>query len=204
MATNVCDNLIKQNIAKNCLEPMIQGVERTAYIINRKDVDFGNVEFVEGTTNQISALPLLAGKKAYSIEQYGSTPYSGSSIAIAPSSQGGQATNTISLVVPSNSPAMYENVIDPLFDGEFLVIFENKAKGLRDEQYPAGGAFQIFGYWQGLTLAESTKEFYNDDTLGGFPITLVENKAPKSAMFLNAGSYEDTKALIQSLLVAAQ
>lgn len=201
---NVCDSLIKQNIAKNCLEPMIQGVERTAYIINRKDVDFGNVAFVEGYTNQISALPLLKGKKAYTIEQYGATPYSGSSIAIAPSSQGGQATNTVSFVVPSNSPAMHENVIDPLFDGEFIVILENKAKGLRDEQNPGGSAFQIFGYWQGLTLSESTKEFYNDDTLGGFPVTLVENKAPKSAMFLNAGTYEATKAMVESLLVATE
>jgi hypothetical protein len=204
MANNVCDSLIKQNIAKNCLEPMIQGVERTAYIINRKDVDFGNVEFVEGFTNQISALPLLKGKKAYTIEQYGATPYSGSSIAIAPSSQGGQATSTISFVVPSNAPAMYENVIDPLFDGEFIVILENKAKGLRDEQNPGASAFQVFGYWQGLTLAESTKELYNDDTLGGFPVTLVEQKAPKSAMFLNAGSYEATKAMVESLLVVAE
>jgi hypothetical protein len=183
---------------------MIQGVERTAYIINRKDVDFGNVEFVEGFTNQISALPLLKGKKAYTIEQYGATPYSGSSIAIAPSSQGGQATSTISFVVPSNAPAMYENVIDPLFDGEFIVILENKAKGLRDEQNPGASAFQVFGYWQGLTLAESTKELYNDETLGGFPVTLVEQKAPKSAMFLNAGSYEATKAMVESLLVVAE
>lgn len=204
MANNVCDSLIKQNIAKNCLEPMIQGVERTAYIINRKDIDFGNVSFVEGFTNQISALPLLQGKKAYTIEQYGATPYSGSSIAIAPSSQGGQATSTISFVVPSNSPAMHENVIDPLFDGEFVVILENKAKGLRDEQNPGASAFQVFGYWQGLTLAESTKELYNDETLGGFPVTLVEQKAPKSAMFLNAGSYEATKAMVESLLVVAE
>lgn len=204
MANNVCDSLIKQNIAKNCLEPMIQGVERTAYIINRKDVDFGNVEFVEGFTNQISALPLLKGKKAYTIEQYGATPYSGSSIAIAPSSQGGQATSTIAFVVPSNAPAMYENVIDPLLDGEFIVILENKAKGLRDEQNPGASAFQVFGYWQGLTLAESTKELYNDETLGGFPVTLVEQKAPKSAMFLNAGTYEATKAMVESLLVVAE
>ena len=204
MANNVCDSLIKQNIAKNCLEPMIQGVERIAYIINRKDVDFGNVEFVEGYTNQISALPLLKGKKAYTIEQYGATPYSGSSIAIAPSSQGGQATNTISFVVPGNSPALHENVIDPLFDGEFIVILENKAKGLRDAENPGGSAFQVFGYWQGLTLAESTKELYNDETLGGFPVTLTEQKAPKSAMFLNAGTYESTKAMVQSLLVATE
>jgi hypothetical protein len=55
-----------------------------------------------------------------------------------------------------------------------------------------------------LTLAESTKELYNDDTLGGFPVTLVEQKAPKSAMFLNAGSYEATKAMVESLLVVAE
>jgi hypothetical protein len=99
---------------------------------------------------------------------------------------------------------MYENVIDPLFDGEFIVILENKAKGLRDEQNPGASAFQVFGYWQGLTLAESTKELYNDETLGGFPVTLVEQKAPKSAMFLNAGSYEATKAMVESLLVVAE
>lgn len=197
MATITCDSLISQNIAKDCANPMVQGVERKGWIINRKDVDFANVEFVEGSTNQVSALPLLTGKKAYTIEQYGTTPFTGSSTVLTPGTYGGSVTNNISFVVPNNSPAVAENILDAFLDGEFIVILENKQKGLQSDN--GASAFQIFGYWQGLTLAESTRELYSDETRGGYPISLTETNAPKSAMFLNAGTYEATRTLLNTM-----
>ena len=42
-----CDSFIKARIEKNCAEPITQGVERTAWIGNRAQLDIANLEFVE-------------------------------------------------------------------------------------------------------------------------------------------------------------
>lgn len=199
-----CDNLIKQNIAKNCDEPIVQGAERTAYIINKADIDYSNVTFVTNSSNQISALPLKSGKKAYTVKQNGKQPFNGTKTTLESATQGGVATNEIALVIPDNSPSISENVIDPMLDGEFVVIIENKHKNLRADGAAAGAsAFQIFGFWQGLTLKEGSRELYNDDTLSGWAITLEETKVAQSALFLNAGSLTATQTLVQTLLVVA-
>ena len=43
-----CDSFIKAKIEKNCAEPIARGVERTAWIGNRAQLDIANLEFVEG------------------------------------------------------------------------------------------------------------------------------------------------------------
>ena len=159
-----CDSFIKAKIEKNCAEPIARGVERTAWIGNRAQLDIANLEFVEGSTNQVLNLPLL--------------------------------------IVPDNSPAVCENIIDPLLDGEFFVIWQNRHKNLRatNEAERGASAYQIAGLFNGLTLSAGSCEKYSDDTLSGWAITLKEEKAPRSAMFLNAGSLAATEALIKTML----
>lgn len=202
MAT--CDNLIKRAIEKNCAEPIVQGVERLGIIINRADVDFANVTFVAEKTNEISAFPLKTGKRGYAVNQYGKTPFNGLKTTLGVGNLGGYADNEIPFIIPDNSPAVCADIIDALLDGEFVMIVENKHKNLKDTDAAGSSAFQIFGFWNGLTLKEGTREPYNDDTMSGWSATLEELKCPKSAMFLNAGSYASTKALFDSLLVVAE
>mgnify|MGYP000799878554 FL=1 len=66
-----CDSFIKAKIEKNCAEPIARGVERTAWIGNRAQLDIANLEFVEGSTNQVLNLPLIKGAQLYPIVQYG-------------------------------------------------------------------------------------------------------------------------------------
>ena len=54
-----CDSFIKAKIEKNCAEPIARGVERTAWIGNRAQLDIANLEFVEGSTNQVLNLILI-------------------------------------------------------------------------------------------------------------------------------------------------
>lgn len=198
-----CDNLIKREIAKKCDDPIVQGVERLGIIINRADVDFANVTFVSGKTNEISAFPLKTGKKGYPVYQYGKTPFNGLKTTLGVGNLGGYADNEIPFVIPDNSPAVCADIVDPLLDGEFIMIVENKHKNLKDSDNAGASAFQIFGFWNGLTLKEGTREAYNDDTMSGWSATLEELKCPKSALFLNAGTYAASKALFDSLLVVA-
>ena len=72
-----CDSFIKAKIEKNCAEPIARGVERTAWIGNRAQLDIANLEFVEGSTNQVLNLPLIKGAQLYPIVQYGTKPFEG-------------------------------------------------------------------------------------------------------------------------------
>ncbi len=204
MANVTCDALISMGIEKNCTDPFVQGVERKAYIYNRADIDYSLLEYMEGSPNVVTSLPLKAGKVGYVLAQYGNTPFTGSSTVLSPGTQGGRVTNNISLVIPGNSPAIAKGILDPMLDGEFVVVLENKYKSLQDDANPGISAYQVFGLQQGLVLAESTREFYSDDNLGGWPISLTEANAPKSAIFLYAGSLADTTALLEATLTAAQ
>ena len=59
-------------------------------------------------------------------------------------------------------------------------------------------------YKRQLTLSAGSCEKYSDDTLSGWAITLKEEKAPRSAMFLNAGSLAATEALIKTMLTPSE
>ena len=156
---STCDNFIKKAIERNCDEPFVPGLELVGYIGNRAQIDFANVEFVQGSKNEISALPLVAGAKIFPVYQTGKKP-----------------------------------------DGEFFFIQENRAKHLKDATNAGNSAFEIKGFYQGLTLAEGSLDPYSDDANGGWSVALEEEKSPTSGLFLNAGSYSATKTLINTLV----
>lgn len=197
-----CDSFIKANIERNCQDPLIRGLEREAYIINRSQIDFGKVEFVEGSNNQISALPLKSGARAYRIFQTGTQPFGSTAktIEAGTATLGATVTTAFHFIVPDNSPAVCENIIDPLLDGEFVIIWQNKHKNLRDASAPGSSAYEIAGFYQGLVISEGSREPYSEETDGGWAVTLQEAKAPRSALFLNAGTLAATEALIQTML----
>lgn len=200
MATT-CDFLIAQGIERDCLDPMVQGVEADGIIINRADIDFANVEFDEDNPNIISALPLLSGKVGYTVYQAGSQPFSGSAKTIeAPTATlDGMVTSAVAMKIPNNSPDVSANIIDKMLGGEFVVILKNKHKNLRSTS-SGFSAYEIYGFYNGLRLSEGGRELYSDDTNGGWTVTLTETKAPKSALFLYAGSLSATDALVNTLL----
>jgi len=195
-----CDNLIKQAIERNCADPHVPGLELVGWIINRSQIDFANVTFKNGSTNEISALPLETGAYAYPVYQSGKKPFNGTKKTLNTSDLGGYVTNRVQFIILENSPEVSANIVDPILDGEFVFIAENRAKKLKDATNPGGAAFEVFGFWQGLRLAEGSLDPYSDDANGGWSVALEEEKSPKSGMFLNAGSYSATKTLIATLV----
>ena len=195
-----CDNFIKKAIERNCDEPFVGGLELVGYIGNRAQIDFANVEFKAGSKNEVSAFPLIAGAKIFPVYQTGKRPFTGSSKTLTSSDLGGYVTNRVQFIILDNSPEVSANIIDPILDGEFFFIHENRAKHLKDENNAGNSAFEIKGFYQGLNLAEGSLDPYSDDTNGGWSIALEEEKAPTSGLFLNAGSYSATKTLISTLV----
>ena len=192
---STCDNFIKKAIERNCDEPFVPGLELVGYIGNRAQIDFANVEFVQGSKNEISALPLVAGAKIFPVYQTGKKPFSGSTKTLNTSDLGGYVTNRVQFIILDNSPEVSANIVDPILDGEFFFIQENRAKHLKDATNAGNSAFKIKGFYQGLTL-----DPYSDDANGGWSVALEEEKSPTSGLFLNAGSYSATKTLINTLV----
>lgn len=196
---SVCDNFLGKDIQMNCKDPISKGLEKVGIIINYNDIDFSAIQFSETNGNIIEALPLKSGKKAFSIYQQ-NNPFSGTKST----AEVGTAVNTvaheISFVVLDKGPDVAETVIDPiLFGGEFVVIVENKYKGLQKAE-PGSAAFQIIGIHQGAKMSAGECDKYSDDTLSGWSITLKEEKVPKSEMYLFKTNYAATKQLIQTLI----
>lgn len=196
----VCDNFIKQGISPSCDDPLVQGVEKRGVIINRDDIDFSAAVFNATRKNVIETIALKAGKNAYEVVVMGGTPFTGTNTALATGTYRNTFTNTVSIVILDNGPDVCENVIDGLANGEFVVILENKFKGLQKEENPGDPAFQVYGWYQGLRASEMTNDKYSEDTDGGWAVSLQETRAPKSGVFLFKTDYETTAAAVESLV----
>ena len=195
----VCDEILKKDIIPSCDDPVVPGFEQEGVIMNREDIDLATTAFATGKSNVIETLALKSGKKAYKVVVPGNTPFTGSQTAMATGTYRNTFTNTISLVVLDNGPDVCADIIDGLANGTYVVVLENKFKGLQKETTPGDCAYQVYGYYQGLKASAITNDKYSEDTEGGWAVTLEEQKAPKSALFLFKTDYETTKAAVETL-----
>lgn len=189
----VCDDILKKDISPSCDDPVVQGLEQEGVIMNRADVDFAATVFNATRKNVIETLAMKEKKKAYKVVVPGKTPFTGTTTALATGTYRNSFTNTITLVILANDPDVCADIVDG------FVVLENKYKGLQKEENPGDAAFQVFGYYQGLTATTIENNKYSEDTEGGWTVTLEEQKAPKSALFLYKTSYEATKTAINTL-----
>lgn len=197
MATKLCESIITRDIAVDCEELVVRGLEPDGVIINRKDIDFGATVFDETNKNVIKTLALKSGKKGYSVAQLGNAPFTGTQTTLTVGTYRNTWTNQIQIAVLANNPDVCENVIDGLANGQFVLILRNKNKTSK-------GEYQLYGYAQGLVASEGTNEKYSEDTDGGWLITLQETNAPKSALFFYDTSDETTATKFASLTTEAR
>lgn len=195
MATNTCESLIAQDIIIPCEDQVTKGLESDGLIINRDDIDFTK-SVVSG--NLISSIVLKSGKKAYSVRQEGSKPFTGAKTELSVGTYRNSWKNTIAIVVLANTPDVCANIIDGLANGKFVVILRNLSKGADGK-----AEYQVFGYSQALKASAGENDKYSDDTEGGWLITLEEESVPKAAYFFFDKDSESTAAKYASLTTAA-
>ena len=167
------------DIAGNCENPIVRGLEPDGVIINRSDVDFANCKFDETAKNILKQLILKSGKKGFAVVQMGNTPFTGAASNMEVGTYRNTWTHEIPIAVLDNGPEVCEKVIDGLANGTFVLVLRNKHKGANGK-----AEFQVYGYYQGLTCSAGANEKYSEETDGGWLMTLQEQKSPKSALFL--------------------
>ena len=196
--TNLCETLIAKDIAFDCDEMSVKGLEADGVIINRNDVDFSKTEFDNDAKNIIRQMVLKSGKKGYEVVQMGNTPFTGTTSTLAVGTYRNTWAHEIPIAVLANDPEVCEKIIDGLANGTFILVLRNKAKGSQGK-----GEYQIFGFYQGLVASAGTNEKYSDETEGGWLMTLQETNAPKSALFLFDTDSEATQARYNALKTAS-
>lgn len=196
----VCDEILKKDIVPSCDDPVVPGYEQEGVIMNRDEIDFSLTTFNATQKNVIETLAMKSSKKAYKVVVPGKAPYTGSKTSLATGTYRNTFTNLLQLVVLDNSPEVCSDIIDGLANGSYVVVLENKHKALQKEENPGNAAFQVYGYYQGLTATVLENDKYSEDTEGGWLVNLEETKCPKSALFYFKTDYDTTKTALETLV----
>ena len=200
----LCEKLIQGCISASCENPIYAGVDSVAYIFNRSEID---LVATEASSNKDASNPNIykeiimkevsegVNYTGYKIQQLGKTPFTGTQVEMTEGNTQNKFTNTLSFIVPDNSPAA-SLVLDSLANGKFVVVFSNEYNGSDGR-----GKFQIVGMKKGLTASAMVCEKYSEDTDGGYQVTLTEEGCPSAALFLEhkTGTDVDTAEYLETI-----
>ena len=195
MATEACDFKLQADIAPSCDNPQTQGLMNTGYLFNFDDIDRDNIVKDNDNPYIVQTLPLKKGKRAYKCVVPGKTPFTGTQSEFAAGKYRNKYNKTAEIVILDSGPEVVRDVIQPLANGKFVFIFENRYQG-KDKK----NTFEIYGLEQGLSQSEGTQAKYSDDFDGGWNVKLQETSAPSAGIFLFDTDIAKTRAALETLV----
>lgn len=190
MAITLCDNFLAGDVqGVNCSNPIYGKYKKTAYIINKDDIDSVTYDGTNGF--MITAITMKSGKSAYQAIVPNSNPYP-TTTTLVKGAASNKFNKTVGLSLNDNTPDFIDSIVNPITSGgRYVVILTHERE--------SEGQFEIFGLEKGLEVADGgTREEYNEDTDGGWDITLEEMGAPSPALFI----WNTDKATTETALVA--
>lgn len=194
--SSLCEKLLSGCISADCENPMYAGVGALGLLMNYSDV--AHISYDETNGNIINGFTMkTTGENqtacAYTVQQLGNQPFSGSNTALVEGTYGNRFTNTIQLAIVDNGPEISHNVIDSLANGKFIAILQN------DYTHTNGdNKYQVYGAAKGLKCTAITREFYGENE-GAYVVTLTEENAPKSGVFFYTTDEETTDTAFEAL-----
>lgn len=195
----LCDEILKKDISYDCNDPIVPGFEPNGVILNRSEIDFAASMLDTSRKNVIKTLAMKTKKRGYSVVMPGKKPFNGTKTSMVEGTYRNSFDSEVSIVILNSGPDVSENIIDGLANGSYVLVLENKFKGLQKETNPGDAAFQVYGWYQGLTASAMENDKYSEDTDGGWLVTLKETKSPKSGMFLFNTDYDTTQKQVSTL-----
>lgn len=194
MALTICEALLADNIAKDCASPIYEGLEDTAYIINKKDWDAGSITVDANNKHIIKGVALVSPAKAFKIYSPTKVPMDGTASNMAEGDISNKNDNTVQFVILNDGPAMAKDVIDPLTNGEFVVIVANKHQNATGDN-----KFQIFGNQKGLKMTARARTLTTGEQEGGHLVTLTETGAPEYGFYFFDTDVATSRAALEAL-----
>lgn len=196
-----CDTQLAAHIDYDACKPATKGLKAIGYIANFADVDKSAMTKITGK-NSYSNFALVEGKKLYKVYQAGKNPFTGATTEAQVGDYRTTWNKTIPFILLNNGSDVTANIVDKIANGSFVMVVENAHVGTGFDNQ-----FEIVGLETGLKLTEGNAEKYNDDYGGGWQLTLVEENAPTSGLYLEVTAQGDntptaaaTRASLESLL----
>ncbi len=198
MKTQSCDFKLAADLTANCENPSTKGVRNAGWIINQDDIDRESCVRDEDNPNILTTIALQSGKKAHRIYIPGKTPFTGTNKSLADGTYRRSFTKSVNLVILDNGPDVVNDIINPLANGQFVVILENKYGGKDGKN-----TFEVYGFEQGLTASAITDDKYSDETDGGWSATLEESGAPSAGIYLYNSSVAATRTALATMVAGS-
>lgn len=193
-----CDSKLSANITHDACKPATKGMKPLGWIANFEDIDHDDTQNTRAEgTNLLTDIILYEGTKMYKIYQSGKTPFSGATSEAQVGTYRTTWNKTLPFVILKNGADVTANIIDKMANGRFVAVVENSYAGNDGDN-----AFEVLGLETGLTLSEGNNEKYNEDYGGGWSLTMVEENAPTSGLYILKTDVETTRALLDSKCTA--
>ena len=187
----ICEYLIASDVAANCNNLIRAGVEQVGYIINKADI-----ESISETDRVVDSIVMKTGKKAYRIQQLGAQPFNGTSSEMQEDDYGNRINKVVAFAVLDNGPDIAKDIIEPLLNGEFVVIIENKYKDATKRN-----AFEMIGRDNGAHATNISQNKYENQS--AWLVELTETNVNNAGIYVWKTTLEDTREMLDALLEPA-
>ena len=183
------------NIATDCDEPRIKGYEQIGLIILKSDIDL-TATTVSGSNGRIiDNLALKEGKTAAVVYNSKKNPLPFNGTQTVYNRDADQYDKTVQFYYEGIGGAAALAVVEPLKDGDYVLILERKHKVLAGT-----GSFQVFGWQKGLSAGNEGGAQVQDEETGYWLMTMTTQEPYAEIEWLDT-NYATTKAAFDALSV---
>lgn len=191
MAFTPCTAALGANIASDCTKPRVTGYEQTGIIMLKSDVDME--ETVVSSTNYriLTNLAKTTSGKVATIynSRKNPLPFGGTKTEYNPEMD--EYTKTVQFYYQGIGGASAKNVVEPLKNGEYLIVLPRKDKG-------GDGSYQVFGWQSPMT---ATAQVCDEET--GYWLITMTCSEPSAEISLFDTDVPTTKEIFDALVAEA-
>ena len=183
------------NIATDCNKPRIKGYEQIGLLILKSDIDMTATTVSSSNPRIIDNLALKSTKTAAVVYNSKKNPLPFNGTQTVYNRDADQYDKTVQFYYEGIGGAAALAVVEPLKDGDYVLILERKHK------VSAGtGSFQVFGWQKGLSAGNEGGAQVQDEETGYWLMTMTTQEPYAEIEWLNT-NYATTKAAFDALSV---
>lgn len=198
MALGTCPVKLANDLAKNCTNPVVGGLEKDFFLLNYDDINIESTKAskVALSKNLYASLVVNVGAKGYLCDNLNN---------VVATKVDGLYTSKMQKVITGallDDGDIPGSIIDALSsnEGRFVAVVRHIYKDLGRAAFPGSSAFEIIGL--DVPLTSKGQAIVNDansaDTDGGWAFALGTSE-PKARAYWYSTSYTATKALYDAL-----
>jgi len=183
------------NISTDCDKPRIKGYEQIGLLILKSDIDMTATTVSSSNPRIIDNLALKSTKTAAVVYNSKKNPLPFNGTQTVYNRDADQYDKTVQFYYEGIGGAAALAVVEPLKDGDYVLILERKHK------VSAGtGSFQVFGWQKGLSAGNEGGAQVQDEETGYWLMTMTTQEPYAEIEWLDT-NYATTKAAFDALSV---